>query len=1692
MVGQVWRIMGTIVALALASVIAPVQIASAGLGDEVTNIAHVTYETPDGEVQIRTNPAIFRIEARSTPSEIEFFRVAPAAPDAVPVVLNGTDYSPGGGLAGPFLPVDVANGLGQPPPDIGDTLMLVPTDTYLSGEHMVVRVIDEGQNGDPDEIETVVIRMVTDRGDTITLRLYEDGPDRGHFYACFPSTSEQTAQNDILVTAPKNTTLTATYQDAFDDTEVSVDTALVDPFGRVFDSYTGELLNDVRVTIVDAVTGFPATVYGVDGVSAYPSTLLTGSTITDASGRVYALTDGEFLFPLMAPGDYRLEIETPESYAFPSMREADDFADLQNAPFEIIPGSYGSTFTVLSTGPLNLDVPLDPNGDLVLRKDASESRAAIGDFIGYTIQLENSGSVPAPMQLRDTLPEGMRYVEGTARKDGLEIAEPEISADGRTLIFAQQVILAGQSAQISYLVSVGPGTPTGERVNSAVAVNTQGTAISNVAEAAVIIEEDLLSSRVTIVGRVAEAACTPEDDWARPIEDGIGIAGVRLYLETGQYVLTDEDGLYHFEGIEPGTHVVQVDEATLPKGYDPVVCEENTRYAGSALSKFVDAQGGTLWRANFYLERNGEALETTTDAAALERSEDVYDQAWLDAQTDASPRWVYPEIGDTPSGRSIAVGIVHPRDQRVQLSINGAPVSALNYGGRDLSDDRMVGLSRWGGVDIQMGGNTLEAVIIDAEGNEITRLQREVWLVDEVHRASLVDDQSLTVADGRTKPVIAVRLEDAAGHPVHQGRIVEVQVAAPYRLAQAAEREFEQPVATAFSAVSGSRVGAGGIALVELEPTLQAGRVQLQVKLHDGSLEEVDVWLKPEKRDWVLVGLAEAEGFLSNSNRSGERDERELMSDGRLAFFAKGVVRGDWLLTVAVDTAKRRGASDETLFDDIDPNAYYTLYGDRTVQFDDAAGQYPVYVKLERDTFQALFGDFETALTATELGRYSRRLSGLKADYESDRYSVTAFASETNQGFQKDELAADGTSGPFTLRTAPIVRNSETIVVETRDRFRPDQIVGERILNRYSDYEIDYETGELFFRLPVEATDAGFNPNVILVDYETTNIADRKITAGGRAAVRFADGAAETGVTIISQNDGSLSADGPSELIAADATLQVTDNLQLRGEIASSSSETTDGEADGSAFLVEAVRRGRFVSATGYYREESEGFGIGQQSSSTSALRRVGAQISAELGVSDSAEGAGRSVRRLDGQVYREENLSDNSRRDVADLTLRHESPVFNASVGFRAISEDFEDEAEPRQSLLLTSSVQKVFVDQGITLTAAHEEPLYGGGDNDDEATLFPGRTLLGIDKTLGRTATLNIRHEATNGTNASGENTIAGITWTPRANTHVFASSDLVTQDSAQRLGATVGVDQTWYINEQWSLSSGLSRRANVDGDDEPLDVTDDAAIGVLEDGLRSTLVEDETYTSAHLGAGYRGDQMATSGRLEWRDSQSGDRFVASFGGAREISKELSFSAAARLQDETLVDADDRESLDIRIAGAWRPRGDGVIVLNRFDVGHDKIDNQSLRTKAVNNLTLNKMLSDRAQASFYNGIKYVEQDFEGASASGFTVLVGTELRHDVTERIDLGLHAFWTSGEASQTSEWSIGPSIGFSPQDNVWVSLGWNMYGFEDEDFEAASYAQDGPFLKIRAKFDQNTLKGLFSNLGLASPEDTKTSF
>ncbi len=1651
-------LIGKVLRRALAATLlalAPLASSAAPVGTAVVNRAHVEFTLGGVTTMLTTPDAVFTIEAHRTPSSITFFRYAPTLPGAVPTALNGSFFQNGAG--GPFQPTGPLASAGGTPINTAAPVPLAVADAYFIGEPVIVRVSDPGQNGDPAAIETVIATIATANGDFVTLRLYESGPDTGEFFAWIASASGSPVTDDATLSLAHGLGLTARYQDPFDATEISTATAGVDPFGRVFDSLTGALLDGVVVTIVDDATGLPASVFGIDGVSAYPSTIVTGSTVTDAGGMVYALNPGQFVFPIMAQGAYRLVVAPPAGYSGPSSVLPPAFDALANAPFTIIPGSYGAPFTLTGAGDLELDYPLDPSTEVLLTKSAGAATASAGDFVRYRLTIENRGATPTPARIADTLPAGFRYQKGSARADGVAIPDPAISSDGRTLTLDAGLVPAGGRVTVTYIAEVTAGAPLGPAVNTAQSVTAAGAPVSNRAEAVVDIVDDFLRSSLTIIGRLIEDGC--EDPAAAK-----GVEGVRLYLENGFTTVTDKNGLYHFEGVSPRTHVVQVDEESLPDGYGLVLCRDNTRYAGSAGSQFVDARGGAVWRANFHVKKLREpAAKAVAAPETLNPDTDYrrFDKAWLNLQTPENA-FAYPAEGATPSSASANLGVLHDPALRPALYLNGREVPPENFDGREVNLVRSAALTRWKGVDLKEGDNHFVARLRNEAGVEVARVERVVPFISRAERAALLEERSSLFADGSSRPVIAIRVTDGAGRPVRAGRLLAVEVSAPYRTVERGRAEERNALDAPLSALSSVPVGQGGVAFVELEPTVETGPLRIEVALEDGRRRAFQTYVKPAPRGWIVVGLAEGQGGIEDRDGAAP-SAADLVGDGRIAGFAKGTVKGGWLVTLAGDTAKKRGRQDGDLFLDVNPDERYPLFGDRSTQDYEAQSRYPVYLKAEKDAFRGVFGDFDTGLSESKLSRYSRRLSGLGVDYQGERFEFSGFATDTNQAFVRDEIAADGTSGRYRLKAAPLIRNSETITLETRDRFRPDVIVSSVTLARYADYEIDYATGEIVFRLPVPASDAAFNPVVILVDYETSAPVERALSAGGRGAVKFLDGRGEAGATFIHE-EGTGAAPETTDLAGADLVVNLTDATELRAEYART---FKDSGAEAEAILVEASHTGERLEARAYYTEVDPGFGIGQQTSATVGVRRYGAEVRVRIDEFDGGLTTQAATRSVEAKAYREENLNTGAARDIAEVALRQDGAETSGAVGLRGVREAPETGPE-REGLFVTAQLRQRFEKLGLSLRAAREQAVAG----DDASALFPTRTSVGFDQRLFDGFTLSATHEVLSGDAVSQSNTTVGVKAEPWSGAALTLAGDRLTQDTGERIGATFGLDQQVKLTDKWTGSLGLSRREDLKTKGG-VDRIDD----IVPDGPRSPFEQaNGAFTSLYVGAGFRDKATTGSGRFEIRKSAEGERYMVATAAARELSEQLSFGAAGRFEQSNNALAPDERRFEARLGASWRPHDDGVVIFNRLDLKQQSVDLEAKSWKAVHNFAVNAQATGRLQLSVNHGIKYSAFSADGADLSGVTQLAGAEARYDVTDKIDIGVHGealySWNSGAL----QYSYGPSVGLSPAKNVWLSLGWNFAGFEDRDFAAAEYSASGPYLKLRIKFDQHTAKGL----------------
>ena len=156
----------------------------------------------------------------------------------------------------------------------------------------------------------------------------------------------------------------------------------------------------------------------------------------------------------------------------------------------------------------------------------------------------------------------------------------------------------------------------------------------------------------------------------------------------------------------PGTHVVQLDDATLPADRAAVDCSRNVRSGGRAFSRFVTGQGGALMRVDFHAaevapraerrpphRRRGPPPAGDAVAAGAERD-------WLAGQ-EPGIAWLFPEADHNPRAPVVRVAIKHLPGQSVRLLADGRPVDPIAFEGARDNEAGTVAVSLWRGIPLE-------------------------------------------------------------------------------------------------------------------------------------------------------------------------------------------------------------------------------------------------------------------------------------------------------------------------------------------------------------------------------------------------------------------------------------------------------------------------------------------------------------------------------------------------------------------------------------------------------------------------------------------------------------------------------------------------------------------------------------------------------------------------------------------------------------------------------------------------------------------------------------------------------------------------------------------------------------------------------------------------------------------------------
>lgn len=104
----------------------------------------------------------------------------------------------------------------------------------------------------------------------------------------------------------------------------------------------------------------------------------------------------------------------------------------------------------------------------------------------------------------------------------------------------------------------------------------------------------------------------------------------------------------------------------------------------------------------------------------------------------------------------------------------------------------------------------------------------------------------------------------------------------------------------------------------------------------------------------------------------------------------------------------------------------------------------------------------------------------------------------------------------------------------------------------------------------------------------------------------------------------------------------------------------------------------------------------------------------------------------------------------------------------------------------------------------------------------------------------------------------------------------------------------------------------------------------------------------------------------------------------------------------------------------------------------------------------------------------KYTEYEADNITSDNTAhALYGRGL-YDISERWDVGLQAGTYWNNQANDLAYMLGAEVGYSPMTNLWLSLGYNFMGFEDEDIAYDDSTQEGAYFRLRFKFDENLFK------------------
>ncbi len=964
---------------------------------------------------------------------------------------------------------------------------------------------------------------------------------------------------------------------------------------------------------------------------------------------------------------------------------------------------------------------------------------------------------------------------------------------------------------------------------------------------------------------------------------------------------------------------------------------------------------------------------------------------------------IWPPKGWVPYLPSTKIAILRKRGTYLELTLNGKKISVLNYQKLFRSSDKTMQIDYYKGVDLANGRNIIKAVIKDKNKKILATLTREIWVESGLAKEIVfLEKESFLKADGEHTPIIAVRFLGESKHPLRGGLVGNYEI----------EGDYEP-----YKRLNGKgvfKIESNGTAYIRLKPTSKAGKVTLHFTLANNKKATITANLKPALRDWFIVGFAQGTiGYKKIHSHIEKIDKSKIDTDAQIAFFAKGMIKGKWLLTLSYNSKKEKRA----LFDNIDPNKYYLLYQDESEQKSEAPSQKKLYLKLEKDDFYALFGDFKSNINGTKFTNYNRSFTGLISEYEYKAWRVKAFLSETNKVHYKEELRGDGTNGYYYLKNRDILEGSETITIEVRDRLHLEKVLARKKLHRYSDYTIDYEKGRVYFNEAIYSTDAKLNPRYIVVEYDTNNRGKNNYTYGTQ--IEYNNKKIDFKATAIQEDSGTIS----SSLAGLYTKIALSKSTNFTAEIARSINKNKNQRKSANALYLELSHTIKDFDAKLWYQKEDDGFGLNNQEEFLSSTKSAGITINKKLNKYYS----------INSEIYKQSREDSTITR--VESTLTYEDTKQSASLGVR-----YQKNKNESQNYIIANYSKK---EKNFSYSITHEQSLQASVAN-------PTTTIISASykKDTNTTIKASISRED-RGSYVKYASQFM-LSYKPWEKSLITLQRTMESGADTQRVFDTLRVEKKFILNKFYDFTIGYEHGEATKGNESSFDA------------LNLALNYHTNKRSAHIG-------------LSARSASNNKKLSLNFGYHKEISKEQSLAIGAKSNMLWDKDKQSRDS-SFELSYAYRPLKGKSVFLDKleFKENYTKEQNRKEHTlKFINNLHFSYKDNKWEYGAQY-GIKYLIDNIDNKEYYSLVDFLALWAQYDLSNGFLIGGQLFALHSYSAHNIDYGFGLFIRKSVWENAELTLGYNFKAFDEDDFNSYNNYSNKIYLQFRIKFDQSDLK------------------